>query len=54
MASGACSSHLEGAKVNGLTRRQTPDAGACGWHLKLKLKVGLFFGRRLERGEIRA
>lgn len=54
MASGACSSHLEGAKVNGLTRRQAPDPGACGWHLKLKLRVDLFFGRRPKRDGIRA
>lgn len=54
MASGACSSHLEGAKVNGAIRRQTLEAGACGWHLKLQLRVGLFFGRRPERGGIRA
>jgi hypothetical protein len=45
MASGACSSHLEGAMVNGLRPPKGPrNAGACGWHLKLKLRVRLFFG----------
>lgn len=54
MASGACSSHPEREMVNGQTCRNARNVGACGWHLKLKLRVRLFFAGRLDQDDTRA